>query len=1271
MKGILFRTMCAVLAAHAVSVAKEVRDDWQNEAVFRINKEPASATMSFYSDESDALKKRAPDSEISLNGTWKFHYVGNPKDRPLDFFEDGYDVSNWADIPVPANWQMHGFGSPLYTNVIYPFKMNPPRVMDTPDKAYSNYPEDARNPVGSYKRFFEVPVEWAAQRVYIKFDGVSSAFYIWVNGKKVGYSQDSRTPATFDITDFVKAGRNSVALEVYQYSDGSYLEDQDFWRLSGIFRNVSLFTRPQMRIADVFNRAGLTDDYRDGTLTSEILVKNSAKTAQSMKISGKLLSPKGKTISTAESEVSLGAGGSAVCKWKFPNVRDVSAWSAETPTLYTLLIETDYGFDKKSYTAFKVGFKRVERKGGQILVNGQPVLFKGANRHEHSPDTAQAITPEVMRKDIETMKKFNINSVRTCHYPNAPEFYDICDELGMYVMDEANNEAHQLDKLALLNPKDSNDIRYNPLNNPALGWGAAILDRVMNMVERDKNHASIVFWSLGNESRSGASFENAAKWVRQRDNSRPINFDRDGKLEYVDLFAKMYSTPENTEKFLRSEDNIEPSKQHPVILCEYAHAMGNSGGSLHRYWDLLRKEPRFQGGFIWDWKDQGITRKSLPVISVSDAANPARSIAVFDNPMFNRPMYRASAVATPGLFANGAEAFTVAVKLSEKGFEPRVAYEDKRVSKRVPAQRFPTETIVEQPAAFSLKFVESRKVVSFAVWNGKAWDVLETKRGAEIKLPVEIAATAGNGEMAVYINNIKVASREIGKFETFDRQPLMIAPKEKQDHSLFDGAVERMRVVDSVLSADFFGKGRAVCDINFADFTQTASDKTFFAYGGDFGDRPTDYSFNCNGLALPDNTPSPQLAEVKKLQQNILTKLAKFDGKSAEIEIFNDNFFKDLSYAKGKWALTRNGKRVDRGSFDIPETRPQRSSKAVIELDPDDFEEAGEYALRVSYTANDDVLGFKEGDETAWEQFDLGGKFEPEKLPVGKFVRLDNGENAISIDGDNFSVKFDKKTGWLCDYVFEGKMLVEDQMRLNFWRPLTNNDRGAWFNKRFSLWRTAAERAKLAHFAARIDGGAAVIDARYELPAGGSTAEISYKISPNGQIEIRGAVKVAEKQPDLLRVGMQFAVNGKFGKRKWYGLGPIENYCDRNRGVWLGEFAEPIEKSFFKYVDPQESSTVTAVRSAELSGSGVPALKIAALDGKNFELSTYPCLPQDIEQAWHPDQLPARDLKVVNVAAANYGVGGVDSWGSMPEHDKRIKAGKTYEFAFSIVGDDD
>lgn len=1233
-------------------------EDWQNEAVFRINKEYPTATMSFKNSASDALDSEKSPFEISLNGTWKFKLTGNPKNRPYNFYQEDFDVSGWDNIEVPSNWQMHGFGTPIYRNNKFTFANNPPFVMDTPPEEFLTYPEENRNEVGSYKRYFDIPTEWGAQRVYVRFDAVKSAFYLWINGKKVGYSQDSRTPATFDITDYIKAGRNSIAVEVYQYCDGSYLEDQDFWRLAGIFRPVVVYTTPQLRVADVFNKAGLTSDYKDGTLKTEILMKNSSPRAESATLKGTLYSPDGKVVATASTNLTLKAKSASMCKWDFGEIENIKAWSAETPNLYKLLIEVEYNEKQKHFAMFKVGFKSVERKGGQILVNGKPVLFKGVNRHEHSPTTMQATTIEDDRKDIELMKKYNINAIRTSHYPNASHFYDLCDELGMYVIDEANVEAHGFGY------KEGGTI----LHDSKLSWGKAILDRVRNMLERDKNHACVVIWSLGNESKDGESFANAAEWIRNRDNSRLVHYDRDAKVIYTDMFSAMYTHPPTVEKFLRSQDNLAPNEQKPVVLCEYAHAMGNSGGALSSYWDIVRREPRFQGGFIWDWKDQGITRKADPTIVVRDSANSQRSISVFNYVATKSPMFRASAVAYPGLFEKGTKAFTIAVKLSKDGFKSRSNYNDNRVSKRVPIEKPVNERIVEQPSAFSLRLEDERKTISFAIWNGKAWDVLETKRNQKIELPVEISAKAGDGKMSIYVNNKEVATRDIDTFELRALQPLMITPKNKEDHTVFNGAISRLRVVDSAISSDFFSAGNAVCDIDFSDFKEVESDKTFFAYGGDFADRPTHYSFCCNGIVQPDRKPTPQIAEVKKVHQNIHTTLEKFTGDTAIVEIFNEHFFIDLSKFKARWVLTRNGEKVESGSFKIPATRPQEKSKATIDLSDADFKPEGEYALRISYIADDDILGFEDGEEVAWDQFNFGGSFIPAQAKQKSHIVLYNDNEDIIVSGANFSVRFDKKTGWLCDYSFNRKPIIQGQMRMNFWRPRTNNDMGAHLGTKLNVWRTAAERAKLENFTATyIDAGKAVqIVAKYKLPAGDTRSNVVYTIRPNGDIDIDGQLDVAKRQPDLLRVGMQFVINDSYETRQWYGLGPSENYCDRNRGVWLGKFKETIDDGFFKYVDPQEASTVTQVRQATFEGKSVPDMQITALNGNNFELSTYPCLQEDIEQASNTHQIPDRNFKVVNVSAMNAGVGGINSWGSIPGTDARIRSGKSYKFSFRI-----
>lgn len=1261
------KSAAAFIAAFA-SFSLSASEDWQNESVFRINKEPASATMKFYPTAEAALAEGKTPFEASLNGDWKFRFSGNPDARPKDFHRPDFDDSAWGSIPVPSNWEMHGHGVANYTNIIYPFKMNKPFVMGEPDASYTTHAEDFRNPVGSYRRSFELPADWKGGRVFLKFDGVSSAFYLWVNGKKVGYSQDSRTPATFDITQYLALGKNTVAVEVYKYSDGSYFEDQDFWRLAGIFRDVTLMWQPDIALRDVFNKATLKNNYRDGSLVTELLVSNPTGIRRGFKLSGRLYDSSNRLISDADFGSEIDPKSSMLCRWNFPTIQNVKAWSAEDPNLYKLLVEFETAGAEKIYTVFNVGFRSVEKKDGQVLVNGKPVLFKGVDRHEHSPELAQAITPDVAKADILAMKKYNINSIRTSHYPNHPSFYDLCDKLGMYVIDEANIEMHEL---------------YTNKDGPiGKGWEAATLDRVKNMVERDKNHPCVVFWSLGNETMDCKAFEDAAAWVKKRDASRLVHYDRNLPPTYADIYSEMYITPEDIVKFLRKEDKLEPSERHPVILCEYSHAMGNSSGVLKNYWDLVRKEPRFQGGFIWDWKDQGIYKNAEPIVRVKDSANTKRSICVFPDSRTKRVMERAGAVAVPGLFERPAGAFTVALKLNSQGFEPKVDYDEgpAKISKQPHPVRFaPTEILAEQKGVFVLMFVDKRKTLSFSVWNGSAWDILEAP--ADFKKTAEIAASAGNGEMALYLDGKRIASKEISKdISFFGTNPLMITPRNKESKDSVVGAVEKFRVVDAVLDRDFFTAepdgARTLSNIDFADFRQVPSNKRYFAYGGDFGDFPNDGSFCMNGLVMADIFPSPQVWEVKKTHQNIHSKLVSFESGIAQVDIFNENFFTDLGNISASWTVTRDGREIEDGDFDLAPVQPQSTARAIIDLSDVDMSEDGEYFLRLSYkTKSATSNAVPAGYEVAWEQFPLGGKYRQfsARNEEGK-LNVENSSDFLTVVGDDFKAVFNKRNGWLSSYDFAGKKLITGEMRLSLWRPQTNNDMGAKLAEKLAVWRTAAERMRLVRFDSRqqTDGGWSFvrIESRYAIPAKDSSATFSYDIYPDGTIYVNGEIAVAKGLPMLPRMGMQFAVNKNLNTRFWYGKGPYENYVDRDQGTWVGNFKDSVSSAFHKYSDPQEASNVAEVRHATLLGSGVGAMLNIYSQGGFFELSTYPCLIEDIEQALHPTQLPERDFNIVSVSAMNMGVGGVNSWGAIPYEDAQIKSGKTYKISFAIKGRD-
>ncbi len=569
-----------ILVTPAGSVLADQANDWENPEMIGRNKEPAHCTLIPYPDIQGDLEGSRASSPFykSLNGDWKFNWVRQPSERPLDFYKLDYDVSNWKEIPVPANWQMHGYGIPIYTNVPYPFKKNPP------------YIPHEYNPVGSYRTEFTVPAEWKDRQIFIHFEGVKSAFYLWINGRKVGYSQGSMTPAEFNITKYLRTGKNILAAEVYRWSDGSYIEDQDMWRLSGLYRDVYLFSTPSVHLRDFFIRCDLDEQYRDATLKVTASVHNySEKQAAAHTVEVSLSEAKDRLqqLMTGNIDsISGGADGIIEIQAKVENPRK---WSSEKPNLYTVILalkNTDGEIIEVEQCKF--GFREVELKDGRLFVNGVPVLIKGVNRHEHDPDYGRAVPYFRMVQDIELMKQFNINAVRTSHYPDNPKWYQLCDEYGLFVIDEANIESHGM----------GYDLDKTLGNKPV--WKTAHLDRTISMVGRDKNHPSIIIWSLGNEAGSGCNFVSTADYIHKTDSTRPVHYERHN--EVADIDSVMYPHLNSLIERGRSGNT------KPFIMCEYAHAMGNAVGNLKEYWDAIEKYKTLIGGCIWDWVDQGLRK---------------------------------------------------------------------------------------------------------------------------------------------------------------------------------------------------------------------------------------------------------------------------------------------------------------------------------------------------------------------------------------------------------------------------------------------------------------------------------------------------------------------------------------------------------------------------------------------------------------------------------------------------------------------------------------
>ena len=567
------------------------RPEWENPLVYRVGTEPSRATMMVYPTPKAARKAQSrADSPffLSLDGAWTFSWAPNPDVRPKDFYRPDFDAAGWKTIEVPNSVEVLGYGTPLYKNIGYYFKVDPPFVTREPPKEFVTYRE--RNGVSSFRRTFTLPESWRDRQIHLRFDGFASAMYLWVNGQKVGYAQDGRQGASFDVTGFVQPGENLIAVETYRLCDGSYMEDQDFWRLSGIIRPVYLWSTPKLHLEDYFVRTtvapgepfdGLWTLRVDGTLSVAADATLEAELYPRSFSGGRVA--KGKAIAVRRS-------GAAAVELDLP-VRSPALWSAEKPNLYTLVLtlRDERGKVVESIPQ-TVGFRQVERKNSQILVNGQPILIKGVNRHEMDPDHGYAVPYERMVEDILIMKRNNVNAVRTCHYANDPRWFDLCDRYGLYVMGEANLETHGLGNAR------------NPVIDP--NFRAAALDRESGMVERDKNHPSIIFWSLGNENNVRSDFfAQAFKLIRDRDPGRMIQNQQNGPKDLIDsMYARVRTI---TDYGKRTDTDV------PFIMCEYSHAMGNSSGNLSDYWKAIYTYPNLQGGFIWDFVDQAL-RKPIP-----------------------------------------------------------------------------------------------------------------------------------------------------------------------------------------------------------------------------------------------------------------------------------------------------------------------------------------------------------------------------------------------------------------------------------------------------------------------------------------------------------------------------------------------------------------------------------------------------------------------------------------------------------------------------------
>lgn len=975
----------------------------ENPKILHQNRlEPRVDLIPYASVEQALLRDRGGSPYyMLLNGNWDFCFSPTPQEAPENFYDPQFELdNNWQPIPVPSNWQFEGYDQHHYTDEPYLFPCLPPYV-------------STENPTGSYRKTFTLPRSWEGRQIIIRFHGVDSAFKLWVNGKEVGFSKGSRMAAEFDLTPYLSSGENLLAVQVYKWCDGTYLEDQDMWWLSGIFRDVVLYSLPKVQICDYRLIAGLDESYINGLLSGTVKLSNTS----DQNISGYKLELQlyrhGELVQEHTLAADLDIGGDQTKEISLDiTVNQPDQWTAETPNLYqAILILKDSEGQNIQVAECRIGFRTIEVKGRKIIVNGRPIMLRGVNRHEFNPEIGRGVPLEQMEKDVQLMKQHNINAVRTAHYPNHPHFFDLCDQYGLYVICEADLETHGFMFVGNLG-----QLSEDP------EWEDAYVERAVRMVHSFKNHASIIMWSLGNESGFGINHRKMAEWVKAYDDTRLLHYEPDLDGEVVDVIAPMYASLERME-------TIYAQKEKPVILCEYAHAMGNGPGDLDKYWELFYKHENFHGGFVWDWMDQGI----------------------------------------------------------------------KQVDE--------------------------------------------------------------------------------------------------------DGNV-------------------------------------YFAYGGDFGDEPTQGNFILNGLNFADQTPTPALFEYKKVIQPLKS---DFDAKSSEVRITNLFNHISLDHLSAHWVLLRDGQRIKSGTCPLPHIDPGETGS--VRIDGAEFtRDAHEYVLRISFRLLQDTDWAEAGHEVAWDQFVVHGGKQPKlpaEYPQYGALQVERLRNEVVVKGDNFRLTFSTVYGVIDSFIYNDVELIDQGPRLNFYRAPIDNDKhyvADW--QKYGLHRLQHKITGVEVSDPADDGSVAITVKGWvagAVYASGFNCEYVYRIMPDGTVAIDVSGEPFGELGVIPRIGLSLVLPGSFERAAWYGLGPNETYPDSKQAGKIGIYKALVEDLYTPYVFPQENGNRADTRWVSMNNIRGIGLMVTAPELFNF--SAHHFSAHALAAANHTNELVREDLTYLTLDHKVLGLG--------------------------------
>lgn len=1202
-----------LLTAQQVEAQAGNPPDWENPTVFARNQMPGHTRVVPYPDESSALTYALSRSPffVSLNRRWSFHWAENLTKAPQDFFQPSFDARSWDSIRVPSDWQTEGFGYAMFRNVAQTFRADPPHV-----------PADF-NPVGSYLTRFRVPGEWSGRRVFLHFEGIKSASQVWLNGHEVGYDEGGMTPSEYDVTDVLTAGENLLAVRVLRYSDGSYLECQDMWRWSGIYRDVYLYSTPSTYIQDFLIRTDLDPADRNAVLRTDVDLRNSSESPSAgVAVRTILFGPDGSRVPTRRDEaqvLSLMAGRTTTLSLE-TRVASPRLWSAESPDLYTLLFTLTDPADGRvlEVVPARIGFRSVEVRDQALLINGVAVKFNGVNRHEHDPKTGRAVSLDVMRTDLKLMKQFNINLVRTSHYPPDPRFLDLADEYGVYVVDEVNDEAHAHPGLSA---------------DPA--WRAAYLDRAERMVLRDRNHPSIIFWSAGNESGIGRNLADLIQRGHGLDPTRPAWMygatSTTPDQPFEEIIGPRYPPPDVLESFGRVPAAEDP---RPSFMDEYDAATGNSLGHFDEYWRLIRRYRRLMGGAVWDWVSPGLQARLrvTPDSSrhhnqgylfgkaelIEGRSGKALSLSGHDEWV---EMYR-----DPSLDYQGGE-LTLSLTVLPRKWNGAGSFLTKG-----------SDYGLVQSSASQLRFYVGDKAgtsVSAPVpqgWEGRWHELSGVFDGRSLKLFVD-GRPAG-----------RTSTR--GSFH-FGRWPVAVGKDvrvEGQNHNgpISNAVVDSVRIFPVALTEDELAAPPREKAALWLDFEQIEDQGDFMSLG--IGARSY-------GLVWPDRTIQPELWQMKKTVQPVHVEAT--DLSTGVFQVENRRFFRDLSDLDAVWDIKDEDRTIASGRQQL-DIGPGERREVRIEIPYLKLEAGAEYWLTWRFLLRDGERWAEPGFEVAWDQFRLPIDTGSKEASAGGTIELTEGVDEWIVQTAAARWSLDKSTGILTSLRYRGTELLAEGPHVNLWRAPTANEIDEWRNPPiadswYDVGLDRLESKTLNIQVERTDEGRVRAVVESEQSAAGSPLffrlRTTYEFRADGAFVIEQELTPVGKVPDWLpgtemwlpRVGVQLAVPGEFQKLEWYGRGPFETYPDRKTGARIGVYRSRVENEYVPYLIPQENGNKTDVRWAALSNESGIGLWMT---GTDLEFSVHDFTQENLSRAMYPFQLVRQPFTQVNLDYRVTGVGG-------------------------------